>query len=212
MMGAPSGVGIGRTHSNAAAAASDRINPTAPGMSVNPSSASTDVDACQVYLSLIQQYLSVFQVDNALWLSERCLADYPRCYEAVYMQALCYYRMGKIKNCHACLNRHQYNMTSSNSSTTTSSSNACGQNTSNSMIFLSALCSMELGDYSSAETILLQGTRIAYKQQQTRDSVGVSMDDWILQSTVRGLPLLPFSLQLMLCILTFMDVICCVYL
>lgn len=183
-MGAPSGVGAVRTHSNAATA-SDRTNPIPPGVDGNQSSATDNIDACQVYLSLIQQYLSVFQVENALWLAERCLADHPHCYEAVYMQALCFYRMGKIKNCHACLNRHQYNMNSYNSPTTIYVSNACSQTTSNSMLFLSALCSMELGDYSTAETTLLQGTRIAYRQQQTRDSIGVSMDDWILHATVR---------------------------
>jgi Anaphase-promoting complex, cyclosome, subunit 3 len=187
-MGAPSGVGIARTHLNAAVP-SDRMNPIPSGMDGNPSSATNNMDSCLVYLSLIQQYLSVFQVENALWLAERCLADYPHCYEAVYMQALCYYRMGKIKNCHACLNRHQYNVNNYNSPTTTSISNTCSQTTSNSMLFLSALCSMELGDCSTAETTLLQGTRIAYKQQQTRDSISVSMDDWILQATVRCSPL-----------------------
>lgn len=179
--------GTGRTHSNATAA-SERMNSIPSEMDGNPSSSTNNVDSCQVYLSLIQQYLSVFQVENALWLAERCLADYPHCYEAVYMKALCYYRMGKIKNCHACLNRHQYNVQCYHSPSTTTVSNSCSQTTSNSMLFLSALCSMELGDYSTAETTLLQGTRIAYKQQQTRDSLSVSMDDWILLSTVSCSP------------------------
>jgi hypothetical protein len=186
-MGAPSdGVGTGRNHS--AATANDRMNAIPD---VNPSSTNND-DACYVYLSLIQQYLSVFQVENALWLAERCLADYPHCYEVLYMQGLCYYRLGKIKNCHACLNRHQCNMNSYHSLTINSMSNTCSQTTCNSMIFLSALCSMELGDYSTAETTLLQGTRIAYKQQQTHDSMSISMDDWILQSTVRQLRVMLF--------------------
>lgn len=180
-MGAPPGVGAARDHT---AAANNQMDAFPPELDENTSTTTNTMDACHVYLSLIQQYLSVFQVDNALWLSERCLADHPHCYEAVYLQALCYYRLGKIKNCHACLNRQRYNMNSYNNPTTSSISNACSQSTHNSLLFLSALCSMELGDFSAAETTLLQPTRLAYKQQQTRDSMNLSMDDWILQSTV----------------------------
>jgi hypothetical protein len=142
-------------------------------------------DGFVTYVSLIQQYLSVFQIDNALWLAERCIADYPLCYDAIYLQALCYYRMGKIKNARACLNQRQYT-TTGNENVARSGSNSVSSHSStlSSMLYLSAQCSFELGDYICAETTLLQSTRTMYKQQQTRDSMGISMDDWILQSTV----------------------------
>jgi tetratricopeptide (TPR) repeat protein len=126
-------------------------------------------DSRATYLSLIQQYLAVFQVDNALWLAERCVAEYPQCQEAAYLQALCYYRMGKAKNARACLERQSV-LTSS-------------------MQYLAAQCCCDLGDYSRGEKILLQGTQTAYKQ--AKESAVINMDDWILQTTVRTLSLPP---------------------
>ena len=120
-------------------------------------------DSCATYLSLIQQYLTVFQIDNALWFAERCVAEYPRSQEAAYLQALCYYRTGKCKEARACIDR-QSSLTSS-------------------MQFLSAQCSYDLGDYSRGETVLSQEARAAYKQ--AREMSLISMDDWILQTTVR---------------------------
>lgn len=120
-------------------------------------------DSRATYLSLIQQYLAVFQVDNALWLAERCVAEYPQCQEAAYLQALCYYRAGNAKNARACLDR-QSMLTSS-------------------MQFLSAQCSYNLGDYSRGETSLTRDARAAYKQ--SREAAVVSMDEWLVQTTVR---------------------------
>lgn len=115
------------------------------------------------YVSLIQQYLAVFQVDNALWLAERCVAVYPENSEAVYLQALCYYRTGKVKHARAVLERQ---------SAPTSA-----------MQYLIAQCCYELGDYSRGETVMMKETRAAYIQ--SREANGSSLDDWILQTTVR---------------------------
>jgi len=115
------------------------------------------------YVSLIQQYLAVFQVENALWLAERCVAAYPENTEAVYLQALCYYRAGKVKNARAVLER-QTAPTSS-------------------MQYLIAQCCYDLGEYSWGEIVMMKETRVAYKQ--SRETNGASLDDWILQTTVR---------------------------
>jgi hypothetical protein len=132
-------------------------------------------DSCATYLSLIQQYLAVFQVDNALWLAERCVADYPQCQNAAYLQALCYHRAGKAKNARACLDRRGGGG---------GGAAAAGRATS-SMQFLSAQCSYDLGEYGRGEATLTQTARATYKL--TREASSMAMDDWILQTTVRRL-------------------------
>ena len=138
--------------------------------------------SCSTYLSLIQQYLAVFQLDNAVWMAERCVAEYPNCEEAVYLQALCYYRSGKPKNARHCLrqqmrSQHASTITSTTTTTTTSSSSTTA------MLFLMAQCSLELGDYGPAETYLMNDATASYRQ--CRDAATISMDEWILQTTVR---------------------------
>ena len=176
-------------------------------------------NSCDVYLSLIQQYIAVFEIDNALFLAERCIADYPNCYEAIYMQALCYYRLHKFKNARACLNAKQHiilqqqqqlqiqqqeyndSTTPNNNRKTPTSVSSYGYisyNTICSILYLSAQCSYELKDYPAAETALLQSTRNIYQQQHATTTTtttsssnnnnhnnDVSMDEWIIQSTVR---------------------------
>jgi tetratricopeptide (TPR) repeat protein len=162
----------------------------------------TAASTSEVYISLIQQYIAVFQIDNALFLAERCLADYPDCYEVIYMQALCYYRLHKFKNARACLNAKQHTLLQQQqahmqqqeySSTSklipeSSSSGHMNYSTICSMLYLSAQSSFELGDYPAAETALLQSTRNIYQQQyaSSNSSNGLSMDEWIVQSTVRS--------------------------
>ena len=143
---------------------------------------SNNNSSCSTYLSLIQQYLAVFQLDNAVWLAERCVAEYPNCEEAVYLQALCYYRSGKPKNARHCLrqqmrSQHASTITTTTTTTTTSSSSTTA------MLFLMAQCSLELGDYGPAETYLMNDATASYRQ--CRDAATISMDEWILQTTVR---------------------------
>jgi len=128
-----------------------------------PVAASEPLTSCATYLSLIQQYLAVFQVDNAVWLAERCVAEYPDNQEAAYLQALCYYRNGKPKNARHCLSQQTVPSTA--------------------MLFLMAQCSYELGDYSCGETSLRKEAATAYKQ--SREAATMTEDEWILQTTVR---------------------------
>lgn len=117
-------------------------------------------DSLSTYLSLVQQYLSVFMVDNATFLAERCLAEYPNNHEAIYMLALCYYRAGSTKRARQLLE---------NPATS-------------SMRYLSAQCSYDLKDYARAEDVLLKESRATFLRIAGRGVV--SMDDWILQTTV----------------------------
>jgi tetratricopeptide (TPR) repeat protein len=207
-MGAPSD-GVGRSTKGGNGGGNDYNNynkkklDTNDDTHTNASTTYTTTTTCDVYLSLIQQYIGVFQIDNALFLSERCIADYPNCYEAIYLKALCYYRMNKIKNALACLNSKQIDLQQSDNHFTKTTSNTIGTATTmnsgntntnssysigSSMLYLSAQCSYELGEYSNAETTLLRNTRILYQQvqssQQQLQQQYTSMGDWIVQSTV----------------------------
>lgn len=141
--------------------------PSATTTLKKPVAASEPSTSCATYLSLIQQYLAVFQDDNAVWLAERCVAEYPDCEEAVYLQALCYYRSGKLKNARHCLQTHGQTVPCSTA-----------------MLFLMAQCSYELGDYSRGEMCLMKEATMSYKQ--CRDAASITMDEWILQTSVRS--------------------------
>lgn len=118
-------------------------------------------DSCSTYLTLIQQYLAVFQVDNAEWLAERCVAEYPKSQDAVYALAQCYYRSRKVRNAHALLAK-QLSPTPS-------------------MVFLAAQCCYDLGDYPGGEAMIMRELRSAYEKSGESGSI----DEWILQTTVR---------------------------
>jgi hypothetical protein len=120
----------------------------------------------------------MFQVDNAIRLAERCEAEYPKCLDVKYLRALCYYRSSKPITARHIIERSTTTMTTNSTTTTTPDSNnskivAC-------MHYLSAQCSFELGKYSRGETALLKETRRIYKLV----CPGISMDEWILQTTV----------------------------
>jgi len=123
------------------------------------------------YLSLIQQYLGVFMLDNATWLAERCVAEYPDNDEATYLLALCHFRAGSPKRARQVLERSP-------------SASSSGPHSS-SMQYLSAQCSYDLKDYSRAEDALLKSCRASYKQNRSDPPTSNNMDDWILNTTVR---------------------------
>jgi len=152
----------------------------------NNDSCSSGAGGAQAYLSLIQQYLAVFMVDNATFLAERCVAEYPDCAQAVYLQALCYYRAGKPQTARHILERFPAETTSTTTTSTTSSSSASSpsssSSTASSMQYLAAQCSYELKEYTRAEDALLRETRTTFKQQVPQTMV--NMDEWILQTSV----------------------------
>lgn len=138
-------------------------------------------DNRDAYISLIQQYLSMFQIDNAIWLAERCVAEYPKCLEVIYLRALCYYRCGKPKTARYIIERSTTTTMTTTTTTPVDDINSNNTKIIASMHYLSAQCSYELGEYSRGETALLKETRRAYKLVGT----GCNMDEWILQTTVR---------------------------
>uniref|UniRef100_A0A7S3KXQ0 UDP-N-acetylglucosamine--peptide N-acetylglucosaminyltransferase SPINDLY n=1 Tax=Amphora coffeiformis TaxID=265554 RepID=A0A7S3KXQ0_9STRA len=122
----------------------------------------------QTYLNLVQQYLGVFMIDNAKWLAERCVADYPSSSEAVYLLALCHYRTGSPRAARQILEL----------------SNAPS---SLSMEYLIAVCSYEMEEYDRAEDVLLRGCRNVYRQSRTDTSVA-TLDEWILSTSPCPVP------------------------
>ena len=125
----------------------------------------------QTYLNLVQQYLGVFMVDNARWLAERCVADYPQSSEAVYLLALCHYRTGSPKAARQILDLSKAPTTPS-------------------IEYLIAVCSCDLEEFDRAEDILLRNCRNLFRQSRTDSSV-TTLADWILSTSVSFLiPLL----------------------
>lgn len=129
-----------------------------------------DSSAVSTYVSLVQQYLAVFQLDNAIFLAERCVAEYSNCSnisEVVYLLALAHYRKNSPKTAREILQQ-------------------CPSATP-SIAFLSAQCSVDLQEFARAESSLLDSCRAAYKQQKAADATLEPMDEWILSTTVRDI-------------------------
>ena len=145
----------------------------------------------QAYLSLIQQYLSVFMLDNATFLAERCVAEFPDCCQAVYLQALCQYRAGNFKASRHILEMHRLptpppapQQENNNINENLSPMAVIDLSTRCNMQYLKAQCSYELKEYSIAEDALLREPRAAYRIAQQGRDLMLSMDDWILQTSV----------------------------
>lgn len=118
----------------------------------------------QTYLNLVQQYLGVFMIENAQWLAERCVADYPSSSEAVYLLALCHFRSRSPQAARQVLELSKAPMSPS-------------------MEYLIAVCSFDLEEFDRAENVLLRSCRNLYRQSRTDTSVA-SLDDWILSTSV----------------------------
>lgn len=137
-----------------------------------------DNSSLSTYLSLIQQYLGVFMVDNATFLAERCVAQHPNSSEAVYLLALCYHRSNAPARAQQVLFDRPAALTTSGTTTTAA--------TAASMNYLSAVCAHDLKDYARAEEALLKHARATYKQKRPVQESGqaCTMDEWILTTTV----------------------------
>ena len=126
-----------------------------------------DDEQLSTYLSLISQYLSVFMTDNAIFIAERCLAQYPSSADARYLLALSYYRNSAPARTLAVLTQQSHPTPA--------------------MRFLAAQAALQLKDYARAEDILLKECRLTY-QQLTRTADAplslATMDEWMVQTTV----------------------------
>jgi len=135
------------------------------------------------YISLIDRYLQMHLIDNARWLAERCVAEFPSSPKAAYWLALCQFRCGKFKAARHSLDAALAPASGSNS-----------KNDDDNMEYLKALCSLELQDYSRAEECLLRKSRAAFKDYQNsalnlynvrgNNVLGGSMgmDEWLFSS------------------------------
>ena len=137
---------------------SDELKKPADEAGSSPSS------TLQTYLNLVQQYLGVFMVDNAQWLAERCVVDYPASSEAAYLLALCHYRNGSPHAARQILELSKAPKSPS-------------------IEYLIAVCSYDMEEYDRAEDVLLRGTRNLFRHSRTDTSV-TTLDDWILSTTV----------------------------
>ena len=115
--------------------------------------------------------------DNAIFIAERCLAQYPSSTDARYLLALAYYRNQTPARTLLVLTQQSSNPTPA-------------------MRFLAAQAALQLKDYARAEDVLLKECRRNYlKLAMTRTTTAADagapalteMDDWMVQTTVCAL-------------------------
>ncbi|GKY93141.1 hypothetical protein MPSEU_000282100 [Mayamaea pseudoterrestris] len=139
-----------------------------------PSTRTAAEESLSTYLSLVTQYLSVFMIDNATFLAERCVAQHPSNLDARYMLALCYFRSGSFRRALVTLDQ-SFQPTQA-------------------MRFLASQAALQLKEYARAEEVLLKDCRMKYltsREQQQYGGGNASidqMDDWIVQTTPCPLP------------------------
>ncbi|CAB9507608.1 cycle protein 27 homolog [Seminavis robusta] len=127
----------------------------------------------EIYTSLIQQYLSVMCVDNAIFLAERFVAC-KKSNDSQYLLALCHHRSGAPKRALGVLEN-------------------C-QDDSPKIQYLVAKCCLELGDYGRAEEALLNFSRQEYRKSRgnslpsAADNSPEAMDTWIITTTPCPIP------------------------
>ncbi|CAB9525760.1 cycle protein 27 homolog [Seminavis robusta] len=127
----------------------------------------------EIYTSLIQQYLSVMCVDNAIFLAERFVAC-KKSNDSQYLLALCHHRAGAPKRALGVLEN-------------------C-QDVSPKIQYLVAKCCLELGDYGRAEEALLNFARQEYRKSRgnslpsVADNSPQAMDNWIVTTTPCPIP------------------------
>jgi Anaphase-promoting complex, cyclosome, subunit 3 len=130
-----------------------------------------EIGLIENYTSLIQQYLSVMCIDNAIFLAERFVAT-KKSNDSQYLLALCHHRAGSPKRALAVLDN-------------------C-EGVAPKIQYLIAKCCLELGLHSRAEEALLHFGRQEYRKT-TRNSLHITeplassseaMDKWIVTTTV----------------------------
>lgn len=113
------------------------------------------------YTSLIQQYLAVLRLDNAIFFAERLVAA-SRTNHSLLLLATCYYRQGKPQRAKAILED--------------------AKTPSPAMLYLLAQAYYDLQQYGAAEEALLRQSRVDYRSQQ--ENVEISIQEYILTTSV----------------------------
>jgi hypothetical protein len=214
-MGAPGKIGSTqwdtsssfRSNDAAKATSVNFTNATAAALSSSSSSSSSSSgsSSLETYLSLIPQYLAVLAVDNASFLAERCVAQYPASWEARYLWALCRYRSGEPGPALEVLSKSLPAPTSSCVEQSPLRDEQTKLHVLDSIRYLRAVCWFELEDYAGAERALLHECRRLYRiyreqSLQAYQTTGthyqsenyiessngeyLSIDDWIVATTV----------------------------
>jgi Anaphase-promoting complex, cyclosome, subunit 3 len=175
----------------------DEVNPCASNDNENDRDVTNAVEGndagiVETYTSLIQQYLSVMCVHNAIFLAERLVAT-DRSSDSLYLLALCHHRSGSPQRALSVLDN-------------------C-QDTSPNIQYLIAICCYELEDFGRAEEALLYSCRMEYRKMRN-NTVSVteplaasseSMENWIVTASVSKNTLcfhgqnVMFSCQLFFC-------------
>lgn len=128
----------------------------------------------ETYTSLIQQYLAVLCIDNAIFLAERFVAA-SKTNHSLHLLGLCHYRNGKPQSARLVLEQ--------------------AKTPTPAMQYLLAKCYCDLKQYGPAEDALLQSCRTQYRQLIDQHSTSSTshpdfqnMDEWIISTTPCPVP------------------------
>lgn len=108
-----------------------------------------DISPQSVWFALTEKYLASNLYETALFYAERLYYENPT-QENVYMLALCYYRMGKVKQTYLILQDCKYTSAVQNK-------------------YLFALACVSLHKFEEAETVLYKDYKLATNQKINRD-------------------------------------------
>ena len=142
----------------------------------------------EFYTMLVERSLNVQLLDNALWIAERCAAEYPSSPQAIYQLALCHYRCGNFKAARHALEHRIYTGLDDDG-------NGSHYSIGRKMDYLEALCCYELKDYNYAEECLLRKTRSKFRELQSINNNAhiSSFDDWTMYTLTPSNPLIPMG-------------------
>ena len=166
-MGAPQSFQDSTKHQSAA----DENKNDNDGMDALGAGANNKGGTVETYTSLIQQYLSMMCVDNAIFLAERLVAT-EKSSGSLYLLALCHHRSGYPQRALSVLEN-------------------CKDSSPN-IQYLTARCCYELEDYGRAEESLLHSCRLQFRKMRS-NSISIteplsasseSMEHWIVTTTV----------------------------
>lgn len=114
-----------------------------------PSSSPDMKSLVETYTSCIQQYLAVHLLDNATFYAERLVAT-AKTNDSLYLLALCYYRQNQPQRAKFILQNHNCN-------------------DSPDLLYMLAMASHDLEDYSTAEEALLRQARRDFRMTESAD-------------------------------------------
>ena len=140
-------------------------NSNSNGNTNNTNNANTN-NIESTYISLIEQYLTLFHYDNAIFIAERLVSFHSTPYSN-YLLAMCYYRANKIQYARRILTTWNQKNNTIISTKYNSNKHDNNHNNNNDLLngqiaYLLAKCNVDMESWRDAEDILLKDARMKY--------------------------------------------------